>query len=99
MINAFSTQFTFSNREKEVFRLIIGGHSNAEIAGDLFISENTVKFHIKNILKKTQCSNRTELIQKIGKCPCSKHLNTFYFAFSARRTFKSLITCSFNEFG
>lgn len=67
MINAFSTQFTFSNREKEVFRLIIGGHSNAEIAGDLFISENTVKFHIKNILKKTQCSNRTELIALFKK--------------------------------
>ncbi len=35
--------------------------SNSEISSVLYISENTVKFHVKNILKKTGCSNRNEI--------------------------------------
>ena len=35
-----------------------------EIASDLYISENTVKYHVKNIYKKYGCSSRKELIQK-----------------------------------
>lgn len=62
LLEDFSQKYGFSPREKEVFSLIKEGRSNSEIASDLYISENTVKFHIKNILKKTACSNRTELI-------------------------------------
>lgn len=62
IIGRFYTGVWASPREKEVFSLIKEGRSNSEIANDLYISENTVKFHIKNILKKTACSNRTELI-------------------------------------
>lgn len=61
-IQEFAKRFQLSAREKEVFCLVIEGRSNGEIAGALYISENTVKFHIKNLLKKTQCSKRTELI-------------------------------------
>lgn len=46
----------------EVFQLVLDGRSNTEIADDLFISYNTVKFHIKNLFKKTGCSSRTELL-------------------------------------
>ena len=62
LIQEFAKRFQLSAREKEVFRLVIEGCSNGEIAGALYISENTVKFHIKNLLKKTQCTRRTELI-------------------------------------
>lgn len=59
----FEQLYQFSPRETEVFRLIIEGSTNTEIAEYLFISENTVKFHMKNILKKTACPNRTSLIK------------------------------------
>ena len=47
-------------REVEVLRLIASGKSNQEIATELVISINTVTNHVKNILGKTGCANRTE---------------------------------------
>ena len=47
-------------REVEVLRLIATGRSNQEIATELVISFNTVTNHVKNILGKTGCANRTE---------------------------------------
>ena len=44
----------------EVLRLIASGRSNQEIASELVISFNTVTNHVKNILGKTGCANRTE---------------------------------------
>ncbi len=49
-----------TNREMEVLRLIARGISNCEIATDLFISENTVKGHVSNILSKLQLADRTQ---------------------------------------
>lgn len=66
-IKAFISEHSLSPREEEVFLLIIEGRSNSEIASDLFISENTVKFHIKNVLKKTNCSNKSEIITLFKK--------------------------------
>ena len=43
-------------------RLILGGNTNKEIAEKLFISENTVKFHVRNLLRKTDCKKRSELL-------------------------------------
>lgn len=63
----FEQRYKMSARESEVFRLMEAGRSNKEIAGDLYISESTVKFHVKNVLKKTSCSNRTELAMKVSK--------------------------------
>jgi DNA-binding NarL/FixJ family response regulator len=49
-----------TEREVEVLRLIAKGRSNRQIAEELFITENTVANHVKNVLSKTQRSNRTE---------------------------------------
>jgi NarL family two-component system response regulator LiaR len=49
-----------SPREIEVLRLMASGKSNQEIAETLFISRNTVSTHVRDILTKTGCANRTE---------------------------------------
>lgn len=49
-----------SQREIEILKLLAGGKQNAQIAQDLFISPNTVRNHISNILAKLQMSNRIE---------------------------------------
>ena len=49
-----------TNREKEVLCLIARGLSNNMIADELFISENTVKGHVSNILSKLQLADRTK---------------------------------------
>ncbi len=49
-----------TDRELEVLRLIARGQANKDIARDLFISENTVKNHVRNILDKLQLHSRME---------------------------------------
>lgn len=50
-----------SAREREVLRLVASGARNKAIATDLSISENTVKFHVSNLLRKVGASTRAEL--------------------------------------
>jgi DNA-binding NarL/FixJ family response regulator len=47
-------------REIEVWRLLSSGASNAEISKNLFVSESTVKFHVRNIFHKLGVKNRVE---------------------------------------
>lgn len=54
-------------REQEVLQLILSGKSNREIAGALFISENTVKTHARSIFSKYDVSSRAELISTLLK--------------------------------
>lgn len=54
-------------REQEVLQLILSGKSNREIAGALFISESTVKTHVKNIFSKYDVGSRAELISTLLK--------------------------------
>lgn len=58
----YVSYFGLSAREQEIFALIIEGMSNAEISGELYITESTVKFHVGHILKKTGFTNRSSLI-------------------------------------
>lgn len=51
-----------SEREKEVLQLISQGMSNKEISENLYISESTVKNHLRNILDKLHLQNRMQLI-------------------------------------
>lgn len=50
-----------SKREMEIAELVAQGSTNKEMADRLFISENTVKVHIKNILQKLEIKNRQQL--------------------------------------
>lgn len=51
-----------SDRELEVLGLISKGKSNKEIADLLFVTENTVKMHVKKILLKLQANDRTQAV-------------------------------------
>jgi NarL family two-component system response regulator LiaR len=51
-----------TERELEVFKLVVQGHSNQQIADAMVISVATVKAHISNILSKLQVSSRAEAI-------------------------------------
>lgn len=61
-IQAFASRYDLSQREADIFRLISQGSTNKEIAEKLYISENTVKFHVRNLLRKTDCGKRKELL-------------------------------------
>ena len=56
-VNPF-TELT--EREMEVLKLIANGQSNSDIAGQLVISEHTVKGHVSNILSKLHLADRTQ---------------------------------------
>jgi DNA-binding NarL/FixJ family response regulator len=49
-----------TRRELEILRLAADGHSNAQLARMLWVTEQTVKFHLSNIYRKLDVANRTE---------------------------------------
>ncbi len=51
-----------TQREVDVLRQIAGGNRNRDIAGKLFISEETVKVHIRHIMEKLGASDRTQAV-------------------------------------
>ncbi|MGX7727757.1 MULTISPECIES: helix-turn-helix domain-containing protein [unclassified Rhodococcus (in: high G+C Gram-positive bacteria)] len=54
-----------TGREHEVLGMMAAGASNAAIGRDLFISANTVRFHVSNILRKLAVTNRTAAVAKM----------------------------------
>jgi DNA-binding NarL/FixJ family response regulator len=60
------TQLGITARELEILALIADGLSNREIAGRLFVSENTVKTHSSRLFDKLGAKRRTQAVQ-IGK--------------------------------
>lgn len=55
----------FTPREREVFALVARGKTNAAVAEELVVSENTVKFHLKNIYQKLGIHSKTEVMKLI----------------------------------
>lgn len=54
--------WNLGDRELEVLQLLAAGQRNRAIAGKLHVSENTVKFHLRNIYRKLGATSRTEAI-------------------------------------
>jgi DNA-binding NarL/FixJ family response regulator len=53
-----------SSREVEVLRCLAQGKTTAQISTELFISDNTVKTHVRHILEKLEAANRAEAVSK-----------------------------------
>ena len=49
-----------TRREREILQLVAEGHSNSQLAKMLWVTEQTVKFHLSNVYRKLEVANRTE---------------------------------------
>jgi len=54
-------------RERDVLESLSAGRANKIIAFDLHISENTVKAHLRSIMKKLHAANRTQVAMRVGE--------------------------------
>ena len=62
--NGPSNPDRLTDRELDVLKLVVAGLRNKEIAAELGISENTAKFHLRNILDKLHAQNRAEVVAR-----------------------------------
>lgn len=60
-----SAKDPFTDRERDLVKLLVRGASNKEIASALFVSEGTVKNHVTNIFEKLGVSDRTQAALKV----------------------------------
>lgn len=58
------TTFGITKRQFEVLEFVAKGYSNKQIANSMFLTEHTIKVHLKALFRALQVSNRTELTQK-----------------------------------
>jgi len=56
-----------SKREVEVLECLANGYTTSQVAAQLFVSENTIKTHIRHILEKLDASNRAEAVKKASQ--------------------------------
>lgn len=61
-----TSEFGLTAREIEIVNLIAKGLNNREIAAELFISYNTARTHVENILGKLDVTNRTAILTALG---------------------------------
>ncbi|NOQ37210.1 MAG: response regulator [Methylococcaceae bacterium] len=54
--------YGLSEREVEILRLYMKGYTRSRIANETSVTENTVKWHLKNIFNKLEANNRAEII-------------------------------------
>jgi two-component system, NarL family, nitrate/nitrite response regulator NarL len=55
-----SDEFGLTTREREILERVATGRSNKEIAGEFWLSEQTIKYHLTNVYRKLGVSSRTE---------------------------------------
>ena len=67
VIRQTKTLDPLTSRENEVLAVLLSGKSNREISQALFISESTVKTHVRSIFSKYDVSSRSELISTLLK--------------------------------
>ncbi|MEM6715214.1 MAG: response regulator transcription factor [Cyanobacteria bacterium P01_F01_bin.56] len=60
---AIAEDFSLTEREQSVLDLLSEGMSNAQIAATLFLSPRTIEKYVTNLLRKTDTSNRAELVR------------------------------------
>ena len=53
-----------SRLDRDILALLVEGHSNRDIAEKVHLSQNTIKFHVRQLLQKLDAENRTELARK-----------------------------------
>jgi len=58
--NVSADHADLTKREREILQLVAEGYSNAQLAQMLWVTEQTVKFHLSNVYRKLSVSNRTE---------------------------------------
>ena len=56
-------KYELSEREREIALYILEGKNNKEIAGEMFLSPNTVKVHASNLYRKLGASNRVQAVR------------------------------------
>jgi DNA-binding NarL/FixJ family response regulator len=66
-IHAPQAPSPLTQRELSVLRLVANGLSNRGIAAHLYLSETTVKFHVRNIMRKLDATSRAEAVYKATK--------------------------------
>lgn len=62
-----TTQPAFTERELKVLGLLAHGLSNKEIGKQMYISETTVKFHVRNVMRKLDAASRAEAVYEASK--------------------------------
>lgn len=63
VFESFAIQHDLSAREREVLRLVLAEQSVPQIAETLFVTESTVRYHVHNLLQKSGCKSRQELVK------------------------------------
>lgn len=66
---AFLAKYSITDREREIILKVVQGKSNADIAGELFISLATVKTHLHNIYQKVGVDSRYDLLARVRSSP------------------------------
>jgi len=67
ILGRFERKYNLTGREAQILRLLSENKTDQEIADELFISRNTVRFHISNMFKKTETNSRVEMIRLIKR--------------------------------
>jgi DNA-binding NarL/FixJ family response regulator len=58
------SEWNLTSRETEILRALAEGQSNKQIAGQFWLSEQTIKYHLTNIYRKLGCRGRTEAVRQ-----------------------------------